>query len=156
MNKIKIYYLSIVINTLVLPIIFLFSAYPQYCYITGNYKERIMRIEKCINGSGSKRISNFIEGNINNQKVSFGLYDQDAYDFYSYLNDNQSDLTNINYDNLKVLNLYVRVVQFGTSENVLYIKKQETIQESLARYLHPWMSIEIISISLLLIFYFLK
>ncbi|PAM95280.1 hypothetical protein B4N84_08380 [Flavobacterium sp. IR1] len=157
MNINKAYYLTVIINTLILPIIFLASAYKQYCYITGNYKERIMRIEKCINGSGSKMISNSIEGNINNQEVSFGLYDQDAYDFYSYLDDNDQDnLKNINYDNLKVLNLYVRVIQFGNSENVLYIKKHETLKESLARYLHPWMSIEIISISLLLIFYSLK
>lgn len=157
MNINKAYYLTVIINTLILPIIFLASAYKQYCYITGNYKERIMRVEKCINGHDSKKISNLLIGKINNQNVSCGLYDDDAYDFFLYLDDNnRSKLKNTNYDNLKVLNLYVRVIQFGNSENVLYINKRETLQESLARYLHPWMSIEIISISLLLIFYFSK
>ncbi|MBS7233022.1 hypothetical protein KHA90_18530 [Flavobacterium psychroterrae] len=153
----KIYLLLVVINILILPIIFLSTAYKQYSYLTGNYAERIMRIEKCTSGSSSKRISTSVEGKINNQKVSFGLYDDDAYDFLSYLkNDRKKYLKNSDYNDLTLLKLNVRVVQFGDSKNVLYLKKEETKDEIIKKKLYPWIFIEFFIISLLLIFYFLK
>ena len=153
----KIYLFLLIINILALPIIFLFTAYKQYSYLTGNFEERIMRVEKCVTGSNSKRITTSVEGKINNQKVSFGLYDDDAYDFLSYLNnDKQKYLQNIDYNNLKSLKLDVRVVQFGDSKNVLYIKKEETKEKAIQKKLYPWMFIEFLILSLLLIFYFLK
>jgi hypothetical protein len=151
----KIYWLLVIINILVLPIIFLFTAYKQYSYLTGNFEERLMRIEKCVSGSSSKRITTSVEGKINNQKVSFGLYDDDAYDFFSYLNnDRERYLKNSDYSDLKSLKLDVRVVQFGDSKNVLYLKKEETKEKAIQKTLYPWMFIEFFTISLLLVFYF--
>jgi abortive infection bacteriophage resistance protein len=152
---IKLYYLILITNIAVLPIIFLFTAYKQYCYITGNYTEKMMRVEKCISGSNSKRISTSIEGKIKHQKVSFGLYDNHSYDFMSYLNKDKEEIA-LNYDDLKPLELDVRVAQFGTSDNVLFIKKEETREEATKRNLTPWIVIEIFSFGALLILYILK
>ena len=153
----RIYFLLLVLNILMLPIILLFTGYKQYSYFTNRYETKIMRVEKCTSGSNSKRKSVSIEGKINDQEASFGLFDDDAYDFLSYLSDSQQeDFQNVDYNNLKPLKLDVRVVQFGDSENVMYIKKNQTAEEALKTNLVPWIVIEIIFGGLLLLFYCLK
>lgn len=153
----RIYFLLLVLNILMLPIILLFTGYKQYSYFTNGYETKIMRVEKCTSGSNSKRKSVSIEGKINHQEASFGLFDDDAYDFLSYLSDSQQeDFQNVDYNNLKPLKLDVRVVQFGDSKNVMYIKKNQTAEEALKTNLVPWIIIEIVFVGLLLLFYFLK
>lgn len=116
-----------------------------------------MRVEKCTSGSNSKRKSVSIEGKISHHEASFGLFDDDAYDFLSYLNESQQeDFQNVEYNNLKPLKLDVRVVQFGGSKNVMYIKKNQTAEEALKTNLVPWIVIEIVFVGLLLLFYCLK
>lgn len=116
-----------------------------------------MRVEKSTSGSSSKRKSVTVEGSINKKPASFGLFYDDAYDFLSYLNDSQlKNIQNIDYGNLKPLNLKVRVVQFGDSKNVMYIKKYQTAEEALEKNLLPWIIIEFVFAGLLLVFYFLK
>ncbi|KIO52857.1 hypothetical protein IW18_09955 [Flavobacterium hibernum] len=153
----KIYLLLLILNILVQPIILLFTAYKQYYYFTNGYKTEIMSVEKSTSGSSSKRKSVSVEGTINKKPAFFGLFDDDAYNFLSYLNDSQlENLQNIDYGNLKPLNLHVRVVQFGDSKNVMYIKKYQTAEEALEKNLLPWIIIEFVFAGLLLIFYFLK
>ena len=153
----RIYFLLLVLNILMLPIILLVTGYKQYSYFTNRYETKIMRVEKCTSGSNSKRKSVSIEGKINHQEASFGLFDDDAYDFLSYLSDSQQeDFQNVEYNNLKPLKLDVRVVQFGDSKNVMYIKKNQTAEEALTTNLVPWIVIEIVFVGLLLLFYCLK
>ena len=58
-----LYYLSIAITFLIL-VVSMFTFYHQYCYLTNNTFERIMRVEKSVYSSNSKRKSNTIEGKI--------------------------------------------------------------------------------------------
>lgn len=154
----KIYLLLLILNILVQPIILLFTAYKQYYYFTNGYKTEIMRVEKSTSDpSSSKRKSVSVEGTINKKPAFFGLFDDDAYDFLSYLDDSQrEELQYVDYSSLKPLNLKVRVVQFGDSKNVMYIKKYQTAEEALEKNLLPWIIIEFVFAGLLLIFYFLK
>ena len=153
----KIYVLLLVLNIFIQPIILLFTASKQYYYFTNGYKTEIMSVEKSTTGSSSKRKSVSVEGTINKKPAFFGLFDDDAYDFLSYLNDSQhEELQNVDYSNLKPLNLKVRVIQFGDSKNVMYIKKYQTAEEALEKNLLLWMIIEFVFAGLLLIFYFLK
>lgn len=153
----KIYLLLLILNILIQPIILLFTASKQYYYFTNGYKTEIMRVEKCTGGSSSKRKSVSVEGTINKKKAFFGLFDDEAYDFLSYLNElQQENLQNIDFNNLKPLKLNVRVVQFGNSKNVMYIQKYQTAEDALEKKLLPWIVIEIVFAGLLAVFYFLK
>jgi hypothetical protein len=151
----RIYYFCVLFCCLISPFI-LFTAHHQYCYLSGDYSEKIMRVKKLTRDpSSSKRISTTIFGTIKNQEVSFGLQDDDAYNFMSYLKEDKKEIA-VNYDNLKPLELDVRVVQFGSSNNVLFIKKEETKEEATKRNLIFWIMIEVFSFGALLIFYILK
>lgn len=150
----RFYYFFILFCFLFSPFILL-TGYHQYSYLTSNYNEKIMRVEKCTSGTNSKRISTSIEGKIGNKNVSFGLYDEQAYAFMLYLNVSKEGMP-LNYDNLKPLELDVRVVQFGDSNNVLFIKKEETKEEAAKKNLISWIVIEMFAFGGLLIFYILK
>jgi len=117
-----------------------------------------MRIEKCSNDSNSKRKSFTVYGYVGNkEQVVFGLYDDDSYDFFSFLNSSgEEELRKIDYNNLKSLKLDVRVVQFSDSYNVFYIKRDETAAEAIKSNLMPWIAVEVIFLGALLLFYFLK
>lgn len=117
-----------------------------------------MRVEKCSNDSNSKRKSFTVYGSVDNKKqVVFGLYEDDIYDFMSFLNSSQEEkLQKIDYNNLKPLKLDIRVVQFSDSDNVLYIKNYETAIDAIKRNLMAWIVVEIIFFGSLLLFYFLK
>jgi hypothetical protein len=103
-----------------------------------------MRVEKFVHSANSKRESNTIEGKINNQNAYFSLYDDEQYAFLSYLKED----IKINYDNLKPLKLDVRVAQFGTSNNVTFIKQNETKEEAVKNSILPFIIIELIAISI--------
>jgi hypothetical protein len=154
----KIYLLLLIVNIFILPIILIGSGFKQYSYFTGDYKEKIIRIEKCSNTSSSKRKSVSVEGRTNNkQQVYFALFDDEEYDFFSYLNPLQEEnLQKIDHNNLKPLKLDVRVIQFSDFKNVLYLKKSETAEEDIKKDLQPWIVTEIILIGLLIVFYFLR
>lgn len=154
----KIYLLLLIANIFVLPIVLIGSGFKQYSYFTGEYKEKIMRIEKCSNSSNSKRKSVSVEGSINNkQQVFFALFDEEDYDFFSYLDPSQNEnLQNMDHNNLKPLKLDVRIIQFSDFKNVLYLKKSETVEEAIKKDLQPWIVIEIIMMSLLVVFYFFR
>ncbi|OOV25534.1 hypothetical protein BXU11_15715 [Flavobacterium sp. LM5] len=150
----RIYYGLIIICCLLTPF-FAFTVYRQYCYVTGNYSEKMMRVEKLTRDpSSSKRISTTIYGQIDKQKVYFNSYDDEAYDFMSYINTKTEQ--SIDYNNLTPLKLYVQVVKFGTSKYVLYIKKTQSKEEAIKENLHSWIFTEILSYGLLLTFFILK
>ncbi|WP_289665162.1 hypothetical protein [Flavobacterium panacagri] len=117
-----------------------------------------MRVEKCSNDSNSKRKSFTVYGYVDNKKqVVFGLYDDDSYDFFSFLNPSgEKELQKIDYSNLRPLKLNIRVVQFSDSYNVFYIKRYETAKEAIKSNLMPWIVVEVIFLGSLLLFYFLK
>ena len=136
---------------------FLLTAHDQYCYLTGNYEEKVMRLTKLEFGSSSsKQRSASIWGAINNQNSLFSLADKNLDDFIEYEINDQRPEDDIDYDNLSPLKLDVRVVQFGSSKKVVLIDRDETKEDATFKNLIVWILLSVIPFGGLLISYILK
>ena len=152
----RLFYFNLLIGILVLPVIML-TFHNQYCYFTGNIKVVNFIVEKCeISYTKSHNQSPLIVfGKVNNENAT--IFVGDGYEtlFYEHY-EKYNKKTELNFEDFRDWNLKIRVFQFGNSNTVFIIKKNQTLRGAAYSNLEAWLLIEFFIYVPLIILYFLN
>jgi hypothetical protein len=152
----RLYYFNALIGILVLPIIML-TFYNQYCYFTSNFKEENFTVEKCEFSETPKPDDSPIiaYGKVNNKYATIFVgdgYETLFYNHYEKYNKNAE----LNFEDFRDWNLKIRVFQFGNSNTVFIIKKNQTLEDAAYSNLEACLLTEFFIYVPLIILYFLN